>query len=325
MKVFLNKTIPQAGMRLLQGSTKVELIQPTSENPSKEEWLNYCRQAVIIANVGKNTFDKDFFDQCPNVKAIALFSVGYDHVAIEEATKRKIAVTNTPNVLSKATSDVAFLLMQAVARKASYNFNKVRTGKWDADLDPTEDLGQQLYGKTLGVFGLGRIGYEMAKKCKYAFDMDIIYHNRNRNHQIEKQLGAQYVSFNELVQLADVLSIHANYSYEQENLFNSAVFEQMKSNAILINTARGGFINEDDVYEALTSGKIWGAGMDVTNPEPMKTTSALLSLSNVCILPHIGSATEEARNGMAELMAQNVLAFAENREMPTIVNPEIYL
>lgn len=325
MKVFLNKTIPQAGMRLLQDSTKVELIQPKSENLSKDEWLDYCRQAAIIANVGKNNFDKDFFDQCPNVKAIALFSVGYDHVEIEEATKRKIAVSNTPDVLSKATSDVAFLLMQAVARKASYNFDKVRTGKWNADLNPTEDLGQQLYGKTLGVFGLGRIGYEMAKKCKYAFDMDIIYHNRNRNHQIEKELGAQYVSFNELVQLADVMSIHANYSTEQENLFNRTVFEKMKSNSILINTARGGFINEEDLYEALSTGQIWGAGMDVTNPEPMKSTSDLLSLSNVCILPHIGSATEEARNGMAELMAQNAVAFAENKEMPTIVNPEIYL
>ena len=325
MKIFLNKTIPDAGMKLLQDSNKVELIRPESENLTKEQWLNYCKQATVIANVGKNNFDKAFFEQCPNVKAIALFSVGYDHVDIEEATKRKIAVSNTPDVLSKATSDVAFLLMQSVSRKAAYNFDKVKTGKWNTDLNPTEDLGQQLYGKTIGVFGLGRIGYEMAKKCKYAFDMEIIYHNRNRNIDIEKELGAQYVSFNELVQLADVLSIHANYTDEQENLFNRNVFEQMKNSSILINTARGGFINEEDLYEALTSGNIWGAGLDVTNPEPMKTTSALLGLSNVCVLPHIGSATVEARNGMAELMVQNVLAFAENKKMPTIVNPEIYL
>jgi len=320
MKLFLNKEIPEAGMTLLKSSNKIELLQPTSEDLSHEEWLQYCKKAEVIANVGHNAFDKDFFQKCPNVKAIALFSVGYDHVDIEEATKRNISVSNTPDVLSKATSDVAFLLMQSVARKASYNFNKVKSGKWNTNLKPTEDLGQELYGKTIGIYGLGRIGYEMAKKCKYAFDMKIIYHNRNANPKIEEELGAKYVSFDELIKYSDVLSIHANYTQEQENLFNRNVFEHMKKNSILINTARGGFINETDLYNALTDHKIWGAGLDVTNPEPMDSTSKLLALSNVCVLPHIGSATIEARNGMARLMAENILTFAENKQMPTIVN-----
>lgn len=324
IKVFLNKIIPEAGMSLLKTSNTIELIHPHKDDLSRKEWLEYCRQADAVAIVGKYLFDEDFFNQCPQVKAIALFSVGYDHVDIAEATRRGIAVSNTPEVLSKATSDVAFLLMQAVARKASYNFDKVKSGRWNTNLNPMEDLGQELYGKTAGIFGLGRIGYEMAKKCRYAFDMELIYHNRNRNPDIEKELGARYVSFHDLIRQSDVLSIHASYSADQEHLFNRSVFKQMKAHALLINTARGGFIDEQDLYEALTAGEIWGAGLDVTNPEPMQTASPLLSLDNVCVLPHIGSATFEARSGMARVMAENVLAFAKGKRMPTIVNKEVY-
>lgn len=322
MKVFINKRIPQIGIDILKDNN-LEIITPENENPTHAEWLENCKKADIILSVGKSKYNKEFFDSCPNVKAIALFSVGFDQVDIDEATERKIPIGNTPDVLSRATSDVAFLLMQMVSRKVNYNIEKVKSGNWK-DFDALEELGQELYGKTLGILGLGRIGFEMAEKCKAAFGMNIIYHNRSHNEQAEKELDAKYVSFDELIRESDVISIHANYTPEQADIFNKETFGKMKPNLIFINTARGGFHNEKDLFEALKSGKIWGAGLDVTNPEPMSNDNPLLQLPNVCILPHIGSATIEARNGMSKLAAENVVAFANGEKMPTCVNPKVY-
>lgn len=323
MKVFVNKRIPEIGIHMLE-EAGLEVFIPEHENLSHEQWINYCKSHDAILSVGGGfKFDKDFFNECQNIKAIALYSVGFDHVDIQEASHRNIPVGNTPDVLSKATSDVAFLLMQSVSRRASYNFEKVKSGNW-GDFDPLHALGQELYGKTLGIFGLGRIGFEMAKKAKAAFDMNIIYHNRHQNEEAEQELDAKYVSFEELVSQSDVLSIHANFKPEQEELFNAGVFEKMKKNSIFINTARGGFHNQKDLYDALAEHKIWGAGLDVTNPEPIFKEDPILELSNVCVLPHIGSATEEARNGMARLAAQNIISFSKGEKMPNCVNPKVY-
>ncbi|MFY1046713.1 2-hydroxyacid dehydrogenase [Chryseobacterium sp. GP-SGM7] len=322
MKVFINKRIPEIGITMLK-EAGLEITIPENDDLSHEEWLQYCKKTDVILNVGHNKYDQNFFEECPNVKAIALFSVGFDHVDIKEATKRNIPIGNTPDVLSRATSDVAFLLMQSVARRAAFYFQKVKDNNW-GNFDPMYELGQELYGKTLGVFGLGRIGFEMAEKCKKAFGMNIIYHNRNHNDEAEKELNAKYVSFDELIEQSDVLSIHANFKPEQSNLFNASVFKKMKKNAIFVNTARGGFHDQKDLYEALVSGQIWGAGLDVTNPEPIEENDPILKLSNVCILPHIGSATVEARNGMTKLAAENLIAFSKGEKMPHIANPEVY-
>ncbi|WP_160137596.1 2-hydroxyacid dehydrogenase [Chryseobacterium sp. c4a] len=323
MKVFINKRIPEIGIKMLE-EAGLEVTLPESENLIYEEWLKYCKNTDTILSIGGDfKYDKAFFDACPNIQAIALYSVGFDHVDIKEANRRNIPIGNTPDVLSRATSDVAFLLMQSVARRASYNFQKVKDGNW-GDFDPLHALGQELYGKTLGVFGLGRIGFQMAEKCRKAFDMEIIYHNRHRHEDAERELGATYVSFDELVRNSDVLSVHANFTPEHKDLFNKSVFEKMSPNAIFINTARGGFHQEQDLYHALAEEKIWGAGLDVTNPEPMSAENPLLELSNVCVLPHIGSATIEARNGMARLAAENIIAFSNGEMMPNCANPEVY-
>jgi glyoxylate reductase len=155
--------------------------------------------------------------------------------------------------------------------------------------------------------------------------MNIIYHNRSHNENAEKELDSKYVDFETLLSKSDVLSVHSNYSEENNELFNKNAFAKMKSNAIFINTARGKFHNEDDLFYALTNNVIWGAGLDVTNPEPMKKDNPLLSLSNCSILPHIGSATYEARNAMAVCAAQNIIALFENKKMPFCVNEEVYL
>ncbi|WP_149525444.1 2-hydroxyacid dehydrogenase [Sphingobacterium hotanense] len=323
MKIFINKLIPEDGMKILADSG-IGMLMPENPEISYDEWIGYCQQCDAILNIGAYKIDKQFFDLCPSVKAVSLFSVGYDQVDLEEATRRGIPVSNTPDVLSKATSDIAFLLMLMVSRLASFHTNQVRLGVRFKYFNPIANLGQELYGKTLGIFGLGRIGLEMALKCKAAYQMNIIYHNRNQHPDLEKQVDAKYVSFEELLQQSDVLSIHANYAPEHHGKFDASVFQQMKPNAILVNTARGGFINEEDLYEALQSERIWGAGLDVSDPEPMLPDNPLLKLERVCVLPHIGSATVEARGGMARTAAENIVAFVDGKPMPTCLNPEVY-
>ena len=323
MNVFITKNIPEAGLRLLQEKDINITINPTDNVLSRDEFIKICQENDAVLNVGSYNFDEDFFQQCSHLKGIALFSVGYDSVHIPSATTRKIPVGNTPDVLNRATSDLAFLLMQSAARKSFYNHQRIINGEWES-FDALANLGQELYGKTLGIFGLGRIGFEMAKKCKDAFGMKIIYHNRSHNENAEKELNAEFVDFETLLSQSDVLSLHSNYTEENNELLNKETFAKMKPNSIFINTARGKFHNEDDLYYALTNNIIWGAGLDVTNPEPMKQENPLLSLPNCCILPHIGSATYEARNGMAICAAQNIIALFENKKMPFCVNEEVY-
>lgn len=287
------------------------------------ELIANCQKhdALLVAGFAK--IDENFFQQCPNIKVVSLFSVGYDSVDISAAIKHKVPVGNTPDVLSKATADTAFLLMLAVSRKAFYCYKKILDGKWK-QFEPVADLGIDLHGKTIGIFGLGKIGFEMAKKCRDAFGMKVIYHNRNRNENAENELSAKYVSFNELLAQSDVISMHANLTPETKGVFNNEAFAKMKPTAIFVNTGRGSMHNEEDLKEALEKGIIWGAGLDVTNPEPMDKDNPLLLMPNVCVLPHIGSATKETRDAMAALAARNVIAGLKGEYLPTIVNKEVY-
>ncbi|MDR0793834.1 MAG: D-glycerate dehydrogenase [Chitinophagaceae bacterium] len=325
MKVFITKKIPQIGLTLLE-EAGCELVQYTApENLLQEELIATSRRcdALLVGSPGAVKIDKHFLEQCSNLKVISLMAVGYDVVDVAEATRLKMPIGNTPEVLSLATADTAFLLMLAVSRKAFYQYKNILDGKWKT-FEPTANLGFQLDNKTLGIFGLGKIGYEMAKRCKSAFNMKIIYHNRSANNQAEKELGATRVSFDELLNQSDVLSVHTALTPETKGIFNKNIFAKMKPASIFINTSRGAVHNETDLKEALEKGIIWGAGLDVTNPEPMQPDNSLLVMSNVCILPHIGSATVEARNGMARIAAENVIAGLQGKRLPHCVNPEIY-
>lgn len=304
-----------AGLNLTEYTDKVNL--------DRQQLIDTCKKHDALLSAGPNQLDADFFEQCNHLKVIAMHSAGYDRVDIAAANKFKIPVGNTPDVLSKATSDVAFLLMLAVSRKAFYMYQTICKGEWGF-FDLNANLGIELDNKTLGIFGLGKIGFELARKCKAVYNMDIIYHNRHRNKTAEEKLNAVYVSFDELLQQSDVLSLHANLSQETKGLFNKAAFSSMKPTSIFINTARGGLHNEEDLLYALQNNIIWGAGLDVTNPEPMKKDNPLLFMPNVCVLPHIGSATEETRNAMSVLAAKNIIAGLKGEPLPNIINPEVY-
>jgi len=205
--------------------------------------------------------------------------------------------------------------MLAVSRKAFFGYRKITDGNW-VKYEPAQELGIELNGKTLGVFGLGKIGLEMAKKCKAAYNMKVVYHNRSRNEVAEKEIAAEYLSFDELLAQSDVLTVHTALTSETKEKFSMEVFRKMKSNAIFINTARGGIHNEQDLIRALEEKVIWGAGLDVTNPEPMDKNNPLLFMESVAVLPHIGSATEETREAMAGLIVENILAGLNGEKIP---------
>lgn len=323
MRVYTTRVLPEAGIRVLQNAGCEVLQYAETHELSKEALIKTCQDFDALLIAGHVKLDENFFSKCTHLKAVSLLSVGYDNVDIAAATKYKIPVGHTPDVLSGATADTAFLLMLSVSRKAFYMYDYIKQGKWNF-YQPTANLGIELNNKTLGVFGLGRIGIELAKKAKGAYNMNIIYHNRRRNEEAERLLGAHFVSFEALLQQSDVLSVHANLSDETRGMFNKNTFSKMKPNAIFVNTARGGLHDEHDLTEAIQNGIIWGAGLDVTNPEPMSKDNILLTMPNVCVLPHQGSATEETRSAMARLAAENIVAAAAGKQMPHTVNKEVY-
>jgi lactate dehydrogenase-like 2-hydroxyacid dehydrogenase len=323
MKVFITRVIPEKGLQLLKEAGHTYTQYTEKKALPQQELIDACKQHDALLSVGPNQLDARFFSECSHLKAISLLSVGYDNVDVAAANQFKMPVGNTPGVLSGATADTAFLLMLAVSRNAFYLHNSIARGEWDF-FEPTVNVGIELNRKTLGIFGLGRIGWELAKKCIGAYHMKVIYHNRRPNQEAEQELGARYVSFEELLAQSDVLSVHVNLSPETKGLFNKAAFSRMKSSAIFINTARGGMHNEQDLTEALRNKIIWGAGLDVTNPEPMAKDNPLLNMPNVCVLPHIGTATVETRNAMSVIAAQNIIAGLQGNRIPYVINPEVY-
>ncbi|SHL26189.1 Lactate dehydrogenase [Chitinophaga jiangningensis] len=318
MKVFATRVIPAEGrIRMEQAGIQVtEWKEKRSLSP--DELADTLKAYEALYYAGGKAMNRDFLNKCSHLKIIALMSAGYDNIDVQAAKEIGIPVTNVPGVPSKSTADVAFLLMQSVARKAFYMHKRILNHEWGFS-DPTANLGIDLEGKTLGVWGLGNIGTILARRCQRAFDMNIIYNNRHPNAEAEKVLNATYVSFEELLHNSDVLSVHTALTPETKGRFNKEVFREMKPTSIFINTARGGIHDETALYEAIQEGLIWGAGLDVTNPEPMSPDNPLLSLPTVAILPHIGSATAETRGKMSLLAAENIIAAAKGQPLPSLI------
>ena len=322
-RVFSTRIITAAGVQLMQDAG-IEVNQWQEKRElSRSELLELCRQHHALILAGPLKIDSEFLDQCRHLKVIALHGVGFDNVDIEAATKLGIPVGNTPGVVDRATAETAFLLMLAVSRKALHNHKRIINGQWSF-FEPTANLGIELSAKTLGIFGLGSIGFQMARLCKAAFDMNVLYCNRKPSIVAEQQLGAVRVSFDELLRRSDVLSVHAVLSAETRGLFNEDAFRRMKSSSLFINTARGAIHDETALLAALQNRTIWGAGLDVTSPEPMRPDNPLLNMEFATVLPHIGTSTEETRIRMVTLIARNVIAASRGEAIPFPVNPEVY-
>ncbi len=321
LKIFVSRVIPDNGIRLLENEGFRLTLWEKDIPISQEELIVLVKKHNALLSMGSDKIDKYFLNECRHLDIISQFAVGYDNIDVKEATRLKIPVGNTPGVLSDATADIAFGLMIATSRKMFYMHKSIIRGEWKY-FYPKANLGIELRNKTIGIFGLGRIGFEMASRCKGAFNMKIIYCNRNRNEEAEKILGAERVSFDRLLSESDVLSVHCKLSDETKGIFDWDAFRKMKPTSLFINTARGLVHNEKDLIKALKENVIWGAGLDVTNPEPMQPGNPLMDMDNVSVVPHIGSATIEARNEMARLAAENILGFYRTKTVPNILNPE---
>ena len=322
IKVFITRGIPSIGIDLLKREGFQVSIWPHDRPIPNNELISEAKKANAIISLYTDKLDSNFLNECRHLDIISQFAVGFDNIDIAEATRLGLILGYTPGAMSDATADIAFGLMIAVARKFFYMHKTILKSEW-SHFRPKAHLGFELKNKTLGIFGLGKIGMEMAKRCKGAYNMNIIYTNRRPNEEAEQLLQAKRVSFDELLQQSDVLSAHCSLNPETKGIFNKSAFGKMKPGSIFINTTRGPVHDEEHLLEALTTKTIWGAGLDVTNPEPMKADNPLLEMENVAILPHIGSATVEARNEMSRLAAVNIIEFYRGNKIPHHINPEV--
>lgn len=314
--------IPSVGTDLLKKEGFIVSVWPHDRPIPPDELIKEGMKANAVLCISTDKIDDIFLNECKHLDIISQFAAGYDNINVTEATKLHIPIGYAPGAMSNATADIAFGLMIAVTRKFFYMHKMIIRGDW-THFRPMAHLGFELKNKTLGIFGLGKIGMEMAKRCKGAYDMNIIYTNRNPNEEAEKALQAKRVSFDELLRESDVLSVHCTLSPETKGVFNRSAFSKMKPGSVFINTTRGPVHHEEDLAEALSTKTIWGAGLDVTNPEPMQKDNPLLEMENVAILPHIGSATIEARSEMSRMAAMNIIEFYKGNNIPHIINPEV--
>lgn len=268
-----------------------------------------------------DTVDSALLDRAPKLKVVSNCAVGFDNIDVEAATKRGVLVTNTPGVLTNATADLAMALILSVGRRVVEGDRLVRQGQFRF-WAPFHFLGHEISGKTLGIIGLGRIGRAVARRAD-GFDMPVIYHNRQRlDPNREKALGVTYLSLEQLLARADIVSLHVPLTPETHHLIGAHELDCMKPGAYLINTARGPVVDELALQAALQNKRIAGAGLDVYEDEP-NLTPGLVDFDNVVLLPHVGSATVETRRRMAEMAVDNLLAGLAGEKPPNCVNPEV--
>lgn len=308
-------------MKIIRERFDVE-IWPDPMPPPKKTIIQKVKEVDALVPMATDPIDKEVMEAAPKLRIIAQLAVGYENIDIEEATRRGIYVTNTPGVLTEATADLAFALLMAIARGIVEKDKYIRRGEWKVAGHPMLFLGQQIYGATLGIVGLGRIGSAVVRRAK-GFGMKVLYYNKEPRPDLEAELGAEYADLNVLLQKSDFVSLHTPLKKETYHMIGERELRLMKKTAFLINTSRGNVVDEKALCRALKEGWIAGAALDVFEREPIPVDNPLLKLDNVIVVPHIGSATYETRSRMTELVAENLIAFFEGKIPPSLVNREV--
>jgi glyoxylate reductase len=320
-KVFVTRRIPTAGLSRISHQCDAE-IWPEQMPPSYDLIKQKLATCDGLVSLLTDRIDAALMDAAPRLKVVSNYAVGFNNIDVPAATARGIAVGNTPGVLTDATADMAFCLLIAAARRLVDSVYYSQAGQWKT-WEPLGHLGQDLAGRTLGVIGMGRIGYALSRRCHFGWNMPVLYHDMHRHEKAETELDARQVDLDTLLAQADFVSVHTDLNEQTRGLFNAARFRQMKPTAVFVNTARGPIVVEKDLIEALKNGVIFAAGLDVTDPEPPDPKSELLRLPNLVVAPHIASATVGTRNAMAEICASNLLAGLFGQPLPAAVNPEV--
>jgi glyoxylate reductase len=314
-KVLVAREIPEAGLRPLEDFDVTVLSELP---PERDGLLEAARGTAGVLSTLTEQMDAEFMDAAgDDLKVIANMAVGYDNVDLEAANERGVVVTNTPGVLTETTADTAFMLLLAAARRLGEGERIVRAGEWEA-WGPKMLLGPDVWGKKLGILGFGEIGQALARRAK-GFGMELIYWNRSRKEEAEKELEARYLELGELLETCDFLSIHAPLTEETTHLIGAPELEKMNTEAVLVNTSRGPLVDERALADALEEGRIFAAGLDVYEEEP-KVHPKLLELENVVLAPHIGSASFETRDRMAVTAGEDLQAVLRGEQPKNPVN-----
>ena len=320
-KVFVTRAIPEKGFEIIKDFCDVDLW-PNELPPSRDELLQHVRGVDGLICLLTDKIDGEVMDAAgPQLKVISNHAVGFDNIDVQAATARKIPVGNTPDVLTDATADFAFALMMAVARRIPEAERYVHEGKWKT-WGPMILLGVDLKGATLGLIGFGRIGKAMARRA-VGFDMRVIYYDPSEK-KADPEIKATPMDFETLLTESDFISLHTPLTPDTHHLIDSEALSKMKPNAVLVNTSRGPVVDMEALYEALKEKHIFGAGLDVTEPEPLPLDSPLLTLDNIVIVPHIASASKTTRDKMSLMAAQNLIAGLKGERLPNCVNPQVY-
>ncbi len=320
-KVYITREIPERGLKIIKERFDTE-IWPEYAPPPKEILIEKVRGVDALASLLSDKINAEVFNASPKLKIVAQLAVGFDNIDAKEATKRGIYVTNTPGVLTETTADFAWTLLMAVARRVVEADKYVRTGKWKVGWHPSMLSGRDIYGATIGIVGAGRIGSAVAKRAK-GFNMKILYYDVIPRPELEKESGAKRIDLSTLLSESDFISVHVPLMKATYHLINAEKLKLIKKTAYLINNSRGPVIDENALYEALKEGRIAGAALDVFEQEPTSVDNPLLTLDNVVVAPHISSASHETRSKMAEMVAENLIAFFGGRTPPNLVNPEV--
>ena len=318
MKIFITRKIPQTGINLLQqAGFEVDissLDRPMTRDELKQKIVGV--DAILSQLVDK--IDAEILDTAgKQLKIVANYAVGYDNINLQDAKSRNVLVTNTPDILTDSVADHAFALMMAASRRVAESDRFSRAGKYKG-WQPFLLLGQDVYGKTLGIVGMGRIGAALAKRAAKGFGMKILYHDRAAVTALDLEIGSKNVSMEDLLKNSDFISLHVPLLPETKHLISTPQFEMMKKTAVLVNTSRGPVVDEQALLEALKKEDIFAAGIDVWENEP-NLTPGLAELENIVITPHTASATIETRENMSKVAAENIISALKGEKPSNLV------
>ena len=321
-RIYVTRQIAQEALDMISENTEME-VWAGELPPPYETLLEKARSADGLLTLLTDHIDAPLMETAPELRVISNLAVGYDNIDVVEATRRGIVVGNTPGILTETTADFAFALLLAAARRIVESDNYTRQGKWQT-WGPQTLLGQDIHGATLGIIGLGRIGVEVARRGR-GFDMKVLYYDKVRRSEEERDLKLHYVpDLRALLAEVDFISIHLPLTPSTQHLIGAEEFAAMKPTAVLVNTSRGGVVDQRALFDALSSSRIFSAGVDVTEIEPIPPDDPLLTLSNLVIAPHIASASYKTRKKMALMAAENLLAGIRGELPPNCVNPEAF-
>lgn len=319
--VYVCRRLPDAAHKMLEEHFDCEVWDKQEEAVPRALLLEKAAKADALLSLLTDKINEELLSVAKNLKIIANLAVGFDNIDVPACTRHKVMATNTPGVLTDTTADMAWTLLMAAGRRLLESERFMKSGQWKT-WGPMLLAGQDIHHSTLGLVGLGRIGAAVARRAK-GFDMKVVYYDVYRNEQAEKETGIQYLPLDELLKVADFVSIHVPLMDSTRNLISTRELGLMKKTAVLVNTARGGIVDEAALYEALKSGQIFAAGLDVFAQEPTPLSNPLLTLENCVCAPHIASASVATRTRMATLAAENIIAGLTGATPPTILNPEV--